>query len=178
MSLFRLPKFKAITSTVQRIQDRFVRHADRSVSERAYRSLQIDPLEERQLLSLAPGHIDDSLVNAGPIALHYDADTLPGATTLAGQSVAVDNDGDFVVTWTSYDSLYETDPVTGDPVTDPVTGQRIPLIDPDTGLAMTDANIFARYFTDEVQRVTLPETLGESTLPGGFGTFSLVYGGN
>ena len=55
---------------------------------------------------------------------------------LAGKSVATDNNGDFVVVWQQNDPVGVTDPTTGQP--------------------MTDANIYARYYTDAVQRIDLP----------------------
>ncbi|MEE8452225.1 MAG: hypothetical protein V3R99_09930, partial [Thermoguttaceae bacterium] len=178
MSLFRLPKFQAITSTVQRIQDRFARRANRSVSESAYRSLQIDPLEERQLLSVTPAHVDDTAVNQTPIRAFFDDLGQPLTGTIAAQSLAVDHDGDFVVTWTHYEDVYERDPNTGEIVFDLQTGLPIPVIDPDTGGPMTDANIYARYFTDEVQRLNLPAETAEDNTPAGMGGFTLHYGGN
>ena len=72
--------------------------------------------------------------------------------TTPGQSLAVDNDGDFVVTWTRYDDV-DND---GNP---------------------TDANIYARYFTDEVQRLSLPSQMAEDTdgKDSTLGTFTLEY---
>jgi subtilisin-like proprotein convertase family protein/secreted trypsin-like serine protease len=72
--------------------------------------------------------------------------------TTAGQSLAVDNDGDFVVVWTRYDAV-------------------------DTNGKPTDANIYARYFTDEVQRLTLPAQMAEDTddVESTVGTFTLAY---
>ena len=73
-------------------------------------------------------------------------------TTTAGRSLAVDNDGDFVVTWTRYEG------VDGDG-------------NPD------DANIYARYFTDEVQRLSLPSQMAQDTdgVASSLGSFTLEY---
>ena len=72
--------------------------------------------------------------------------------TSAAQSLAVDNDGDFVVTWTRYEGV-DAD---GNP---------------------DDANIYARYFTDEVQRLSLPSQMAEDTdgVASTLGSFTLEY---
>ena len=43
------------------------------------------------------------------------------------------------------------------------------MIDPATGQDMTDDNIYARYYTDAVQRIDLPT---------GLSSFGLAYNGN
>jgi hypothetical protein len=124
-------------------------------TSRERRRLRVDALEERMLLSVTPVDILDKLVNQSLI---------PSGGTIAGQSVAVDTDGDFVVVWTRYDTII-----------DPNTN--LPLIDPLTGQPQTEANIYARYLTDEVQRITLPSGVLNDTLPTQYGRFSLIYGG-
>ncbi|MCX7425797.1 MAG: hypothetical protein NTW96_09295, partial [Planctomycetia bacterium] len=131
------------------------RESNRGVSERCYRRLLVDPLEQRQLLSVTPASVKDILVNE-----LYAVDQ----STIAGQSLAADNDGDFVVTWTRYDDVLDA---LGNPV-----------IDNETGLQMTDANIYARYFTDEVQRITLPDGVLTDNLLGSYATMTLDYNGN
>ncbi|NQU25292.1 MAG: hypothetical protein HQ567_28745 [Candidatus Nealsonbacteria bacterium] len=179
MSLLRLPKLRPIASTIKTVRERFTRHGRRSAHNTANRRLRIDPLEERQLLSVSPMNVDDRMVTEGAGASQF---TNPAA------SIAVDGDGDFVVVWTRFDDLVERDPLTGDAILDPDTGEPIPILDPTTGLPpvdpitgdpLSDANIYARYYTDEVQRITLPESVLENTGPGNvpFGTFSLAYGG-
>ncbi|NLE40112.1 MAG: hypothetical protein GX621_19020, partial [Pirellulaceae bacterium] len=167
MSIFRLPQLRNLASGVDRIRDRFLgRRADASVTERAFRRLAVDALEERHLLSVSPMGPVDHLVNQSFWGDATDTSSLWHNYTTMGQSVAVDHDGDFVVTWTRYDL-----------VVDPNTGEFV--IDPKTGEYMTDANIYARYFTDETQRVTLPDALGVDNVPGNFfSTFSLRVGGN
>ncbi|MGB4727032.1 MAG: hypothetical protein WBH86_06480, partial [Thermogutta sp.] len=128
---------------------------NKSHSSRERRRLRVDALEERTLLSVTPVDILDKLVNQSLI---------PSGGTIAGQSLAVDADGDFVVVWTRYDTL--TDPNTGLPIIDPLTGQ-----------PRTEANIYARYLTDEVQRITLPSGVLDDTVPTQYGRFSLIYGG-
>ncbi|HQF13556.1 MAG TPA: hypothetical protein PLS55_06635, partial [Thermogutta sp.] len=128
---------------------------NKSHSSRERRRLRVDALEERTLLSVTPVDILDKLVNQSLI---------PSGGTIAGQSLAVDADGDFVVVWTRYDTL--TDPNTGLPIIDPLTGQ-----------PRTEANIYARYLTNEVQRITLPSGVLNDTVPTQYGRFSLIYGG-
>ena len=179
MSLFRLPNLRHLASGIQRVRHRFTRRRERSVSESATRHLLIDPLEDRVLLSVSPGHVDDMLVNQSVVNLNFDAAAgVYVPATIAGQSLAADNDGDFVVTWTRREELYQQDPATGAPILDPITGQALPIIDPDTGMPMVDANIYARYFTDEVQRITLPDEVVQDNVAGSFGSVSLTYGGN
>ncbi|MDZ7616183.1 MAG: hypothetical protein U1E05_04215, partial [Patescibacteria group bacterium] len=112
------------------------------------RRLTLDPLEERQLLSVSPGHVDDQLVAAmSDVSSQY---------TLAAQSIGVDHDGNFVITWTRNDPIYNSD---GD-------------------LIATESNIYARYYTDEVQRITLPVGALDNANPNTYARFDLTYGGN
>jgi len=158
MSLLRFANLRTIRSTLESLGGRFRRKADPGVKPLKHRRLLVDPLEERTLLSVSPADWADTQINQSVI------DYLPGNGTIAGQSIAVDNDGDFVVVWTRYDEV--VDPGTGDPI-----------LDPATGFALTDANIYARYFTDEVQRLTLPDEIAVNNVDGEYGTFALVYGG-
>ncbi|GAB6165288.1 hypothetical protein JCM19992_12880 [Thermostilla marina] len=136
---------------------------------RKHRRLTIDALEERTMLSVSPMQLDDTLVNQSLISF---STTGPKGSSLAdfdggtieAQSIAVDNDGDFVIAWSRLD-----------PVLDPNTG--LPMVDPQTGEPLTESNIYARYFTDEVQRVTLPSGVVADNVAGAYGTFTLVYGG-
>ncbi|MDO4628363.1 MAG: trypsin-like serine protease, partial [Planctomycetia bacterium] len=144
----------------------------KSVSEKMNRKLALDSLEARVLLSVTPNTSYDVLVNT-----EYSADQ---STNSNGNSVAVDSDGDFVVTWTRGDNIYKdsrgmvgwTD-ADGDhfytdrhfidgtyefknedgTISVRDTGILRAYIDPDTGAPMVDSNIYARYFTDEVQRL-------------------------
>ncbi len=56
----------------------------------------------------------------------------------------------------------------------------IPIIDGNTGLPKSDLNIYARYLTDEVQRIFLPAGVLDNNNPAPFtnGRFSLLWGGN
>ena len=176
MALFRLPRLRPVTSTIEAVRERLTRRGHRSAGQGCYRRLAIDPLEERVLLSVSPVNVDDRLVSDGPGDVQY---------TTPGRSLAVDHDGDFVVVWSRSDDLVERDPMTGDPILDP-DGEPIPIIDPNTGFppmdpetgyALTDYNVYARYYTDEVQRVILPQSVLEADPGDNYVTFSLAYGG-
>jgi hypothetical protein len=169
MSFMRLPKFQRVGSSWESIVDFFTGKKNRRAKggHNKNRRLMLDPLEERMLLSLSVGNLHDQFVNQSliqissmidpqtnlPIGLQ-DSTTI--GSTVAGRSVAAAHNGDFVTVWTQ--NNYVIDPATGSYYTDPATGNVI-----------TDSNIYARYFTDEVQRITLPA---------GSTKFSLVYGGN
>ncbi len=164
MSLFRLPKLRFAPS-IECARDLFARGKGKPASERAFRRLQIDPLEERRLLSLSNLAVmtaGDHMVNQQLITPHFDEEDFdsPIELTEAGHSVACDNDGDFVVTWTRYDDVLGN------------------TIDPETGELVTDANVYARYFTDEVQRMTLPDGVLDDADPRKYATFDLSVGGN
>ena len=113
-----------------------------------HRGLRIEQFEERTLLSVAPLNtltMCSSISRSLPPTIWFSKRTADGETSstltpmLAGKSVATDNNGDFVVTWQQNDAVGITDPATGQP--------------------MTDANIYARYYTDAVQRIDLPAGL-------------------
>jgi len=164
MSRFGL-SFRRLASTVDHLRGKFRREAAGRPKQRKPRRLGIDPLEERTLLSLAPADWEDVLVNQATGAFQTTGrfDIHPSyQRPLVSQAMAADNDGDFVVVWTRYDVML-----------DPVTGQ--PLLDAN-GNPRTEANIYARYFTDEVQRITLPAGVLDNQDPGSFARLSLVYG--
>jgi len=95
--------------------------------------LRIDPLEARCLLSITPATLSALIVN----------ETFGGAqTTTTTHSVASDNSGDFVVTWTRSDSVLDA---FGNPIINPATGGPYQV-----------TNVYARYFTDTVEQITLP----------------------
>jgi len=166
MSLLRIPALRAIASKVGGLRDRLgLGRPTRSVTERSFRRLMVDPLEQRQLLSLSPMSPFDTLVNERFGGMTYDTIPSPSQNTTISQAVAVDDDGDFIVAWTRYDAV--------------VDSQGNPIINPYTGTYWTDANIYARYFTDEVQRITLPSELASiNQIDTKHGQFSLRVGGN
>ncbi len=171
MSLLRMPKFQRIGTSWESIADFFSGRNRRRPAGGHNRRLMIDPLEQRMLLSVSIGNANDQTVSQtlgsqttgtaeGIAANRFLFDTGTAGT----QAVASDHNGDFVVAWTRYD-----------PLIDPETGQQVR--DPLSGSYMTEGNIYARYFTDEVQRITLPAQMlmnSGTQLP----AFSLLYGGN
>jgi len=206
MSLFRFSTLRRLASTWAPTRSRPGRPAVRAPHSRKPRRLAMDPLEERVLLTMAPSDVEDILVNrpfnladyARPYpgaAMHVDQNpdpsyfgqSLPRWVIQAGtpetrqsRSIASDHDGDLVVAYTRYDVIAELSVMPSGAV-QRIEGVPIynPVIDPETGEVMTDANIYARYFTDEVQRLTLPEAAAADTNPNPdtYGTFSLVAGG-
>ena len=124
-------------------------------------------LEVRNLLSVTPADLSAVIVN----------ETYGGTnTTTTAHSVASDNASDFVVTWAREDPLLNS---SGNPIMNPVTGEPYQV-----------SNVYARYFTDTVERVILPgpgtKNNAGQTLPNGIatnfdnnpntvGTFSLAY---
>ncbi len=180
MSPIRLPSLKTLTSKFGKLRSR-KRLASRTERPIKYRSLQMDPLEERQLLSLAPADWHDILVNDpftyGARNMFQFGDEMvfdPGTSSfypkfmeqygnpqsLTAKSLSADSDGDFIATWIRTDLVMQlqTDG-SGNVIFDPLTGEPsyAPVQDFDTGGALIDQNVYARYFTDEVQRITLPQ---------------------
>ncbi len=109
------------------------RSDSRSRKRLGLRSLRIDPLEERCLLSVTPVNLTAILVNQ-----IYGA----SQTTTTAQSIASDDAGDFVVAWTRASDVVDT------------AGN--PIINPATDSAYQVDNIYARYFTNTVERISLP----------------------
>lgn len=160
MSIFRMPTLSNISTRFEGLRDRLGRRSRLDSKHLKQRSLRLDPLEARQLLSVSPADWSDIRVNQ---TVSEDEIVFTGFNQYGTnwwdvpQSMAMDDDGDFVATWTRYDQ-----------VVDPVSGQ--PVIDPVTGLVMRDANVYARYFTDEVQRIGFPEQLATDNVDNQFGS--------
>ena len=174
MSLLRMPKFQRIGNSWESILDFFSGRNRRRPAGGRNRRLMIDPLEERMLLTVSIGNTTDQSVSQTLGSQTTGTTSNPnlsytGAT--GTQAVATDDNGDFVVAWTRYD-----------PLIDPETGLQV--INPTTGYGVTEANIYARYYTDEVQRITLPSSIFKTLSSGSVdptqnpAKFSLVYGGN
>ncbi|MEN6558047.1 MAG: hypothetical protein ABFC54_07695, partial [Thermoguttaceae bacterium] len=145
MSQLKTSKKRTFGNAWERIWDSLTGGSRPSNQERKPRRLAIDPLEERQLLSVTANSADDSLVMQ--IAT-FNQDSV------SGKAVAADNNGDYVVVWSRDDGVVDSSGV---------------VIDPDTGVAMTDYNVYARYLTQAVQRVSLAD---------GTISFTLQYNGN
>ncbi len=145
------------------------------------RKLQIDTLEERQMLSISPAGPVDIQINQIDLAAVLNPVLYPNAKTqaLAGnnQSSSSNNWGDFVTTWAQSEPAWIRD-ANGVPLIDPTTGSYIPYMDPVAKQPVMESNIYARYFTDEVQRVTLPMELLAPDNGVSKSTFSMQYGGN
>jgi hypothetical protein len=138
----------------------------RAPAARKPRRLMIDQLEERTLLSISAGGVTDQLINQNTITLPAQLSTNASQlqqgiyaqvaeALVTGKSVATDNNGDFVVTWSQNDGVLDAN---GNVITDP-----------NTGLAMTDDNVYARYFTNAMQRIDIPT---------GVSSFQIHYGGD
>ncbi len=163
MSIFRMPTLNSISSRFERIQDRMARRSrwGSGAQHQKQRHLTLDPLEERQLLSVSAADYTDIQVNQ---TVSEDEISMTTYRWDNAQSMAMDDDGDFVVTWARYDEVLDEN---GNYITDPTTGEII-----------RDANIYARYFTDEVQRISIPDELTENNVDGQYGEFYIKYGGN
>ena len=163
MSIFRMPTLNSISSRFERIQDRLARRSrwGSAAQHQKQRHLALDPLEERQLLSVSAADYTDIRVNQTVSEAEISMTTYRWDNA---QSMAMDDDGDFVVTWARYDEVLDEN---GNYITDPTTGEII-----------RDANIYARYFTDEVQRISIPDELTENNVDGQYGSFYIKYGGN
>ena len=142
------------------------------------RKLQIDTLEERNLLSISPGTPTDIQINQPdpaatiPGFLSYQTQALAGGN----QSSAVNDWGDFVTTWAQDEPAWRRDE-NGALMIDN-NGNYIPYIDPITQTPVMESNIYARYFTDEVQRVTIPMELLAPDNGASKSRISMLYGGN
>ncbi|MCE5303777.1 MAG: hypothetical protein LLF97_11820 [Planctomycetaceae bacterium] len=145
MSQLKTSKKRTFGNAWERIWDSLTGGSRPSNQERKPRRLAIDPLEERQLLSVTANSADDVLLTQIATA---------GQDSVSGKAVAADNNGDYVVVWSRNDGVIDSSGV---------------VIDPDTGVAMTDYNVYARYLTQAVQRVDL----GQGTT-----SFNLQYNGN
>ena len=131
MSVLQKAKARNHKTAWNRVWDRLTGVKHHTTRGRKPRRLAIDPLEQRQLLSLSPAGAIDMSINQNVINLIPQITGQPGHEFLtaatpacAGKSVAMDNNGDFVATWSQYDGV-------------------------------GDANVYARYFTREVQRIDI-----------------------
>ena len=118
--------------------------------QKGFRSLRIDPLEDRCLLSVSP--LDTSAILVNQTFGRQEV-------TNTAHSVAMSDDGDFVVAWTQYDPVLNAG---GNPVLD------------SSGYPETVGDVYARYFTTRCSSFSLPgpgsmNTAGTS-LPQGIAT--------
>ncbi len=155
MSLLRMSKNRRPGSAWGRIFDSLFHRESRLHGQRKARRLLIDQLEERTLLSVSTPQLEAYLVNQA---------ISDSQETVTASSLAMDKDGDFAVVWSRVDPVLDE---AGDPVIDPATGN-----------PMTDENVYARFFTNEVQRIVLPEGVLDDADPSSLATFSITVGGN
>ena len=168
MSPFGLSKLGALAFSVESLCGR-LRGKKRGRQAQKTRRLLFDPLEQRQLLSVSPVQTTDTLVNNAVGATGQTTELTTGGVgtynlPLDNQSVATDDNGDFVVTWTSYN-----------PLINPNTGKQVISA---TSAPVVEGNIYARYYTDDVQRITLPSAILTQHASGTYGSFQLVYNGS
>ena len=150
-----------VWGVAESLLSRIVKKDDGQTHAQKMKKLFIDQLEERQMLSLTVATTENLLVDTSWQDIRGD--------------VAVDSNeaGDVVVAWTAADRLANPDYVAGDPTSSPyLTDQN--------GAYVEDLNVYARYLTDEVQIITIPEELvpGAKTSDGTTvqaGSFELIY---
>ena len=75
------------------------RSGKKSISEKLNRKLALDSLEARVLLSVTPNTVSEIIVNT-----EYSTNQ---TTYTNGNAVAIDDDGDYVATWTRGDNIYK-----------------------------------------------------------------------
>ena len=159
MSRLRKPKARNQGGAWERIWSRMTGTPRRRSAVCKPRRLVLDQLEERTLLSISPGGTTDQLINQGLLNIPSITPTQVNSTgfataMVAGKSVATDNNGDFVITWSQNDQVYDS------------SGH---LVYASNGYPMTDDNVYARYYTQEMQRIDVPV---------GTTGFNLQYNGN
>ena len=158
MSFSRKNKFLGVAES---LLNRMAKKSNSSARAQKTRKLAIDQLEERQLLSLTVATTENLLVN-------------PSWQDIRGD-VAVDSNksGDVVVAWTAADRLANPDYDESD------ENSSVYLRD-ESGNYVEDLNVYARYLTDEVQIITIPdECVPGAKLSDGTtvqsGSFQLLY---
>lgn len=180
MALFQLNG--TVSKLAKTLRNCFLSNED--TSKKAKRSktrhLSIDPLEERQMLSITPGTATELTINEfDPRTLGSDSNGNAykiSITTTGDESMSAADNGDFVMTWTQVEPLWIRD-ANGVQITD-AYGYYVAYED-QYGNAMYESNVYARYFTDEVQRLVLPNALTtDNAKDGVMGEFQIRYGGN
>lgn len=167
MTMFRFPSMKQVFSEL------FPKKAKKE--NRQSRHLALDALESRELLTVTAGSSMSYFVNELPI-YETNSNLIEQIQNLKDNNFSIDydmggdEDGDLVVTWERPDVVYTT--------IDGETEQYQPLIDNTTLSPTLDWNIYARYLTNETQRVFLDTTTYDPTklLPGEYNTIGFFYG--
>ena len=148
MSLLPRLRLVGLRSAYQRACEYFAPAKRPLKGARRTRRLCIDPLEERQLLTVTA---DTGLTIASSLAANNylnssSSSDIASVATVSSQAVATDDSGDEVVTWT------QTDPVW----------------DAELNQYIYDQNIYAEYLTHDTQQISLDPNAT---------SFYLVYGG-
>ncbi|MBQ6828117.1 MAG: hypothetical protein IJO46_08905, partial [Thermoguttaceae bacterium] len=137
MSLSRKNK---IGSVAELLTGRFEKKRLEKARGQKPTKLLLDQLEERQLLSLTVGTTDNILVN-------------DGWQDVRGEIAVDSNDaGDMIVAWTGADRL-------ANPDYDSADSESSPYLLDENGNYVEDLNVYARYLTNEVQIITIPQEL-------------------
>jgi len=150
------------------------------------RRLQIDPLEERQLLSVNVVMPQEKMMTSfseyssptiSSKAFHIVSNNSYGGAQYlesywSNDYMASNNQGDTVVVWSQNDFVFKMDR-DGNYVEDK-NGNRVLLTD-SFGNAYDDYNVYAQYLTNQVERLTIPEELLADNIKGTNGSFQLVY---
>ncbi|MDO5309716.1 MAG: trypsin-like peptidase domain-containing protein [Planctomycetia bacterium] len=159
-----LSRNNRVWGVAESLLDRMTKKRKARAHEQKSTKLAIDRLEERQMLSLTVGTTENLLVNESWQDIRGD--------------IAVDSNesGDVIVAWTAADRLKN-------PNYDPTDETSSYYLLDDNGDYVEDLNVYARYLTNEVQIITLPEecvpgkveTTDGSTLDVKSGSFELIY---
>lgn len=164
--------------------------------ELQHRALHLDTLEARELLAVGvttPYDIPVSQLDYRSVLVDITGRTIAQPAIVAGnsQSTGGSNNGDVVMTWTVEEPVWIRD-WSGTVQTNPNYGQPIPLAaggaygmtgdyqpyrNAQTGEIIWESNIYARYLTNEVQRITLPDSFNDVVAGGSrYNNFTLQYG--
>ena len=162
MTMFRFPLMKQVFSGMFSKKEK--------KSNRKERHLVMDALESRELLTVTAASTTSFYVNELPI-YETSSDIIEQIQNLRDNNLSVDydlggdEDGDLVVVWERPDVIYTTK--------EGETSQFQPVIDGTTLSPKLDWNIYARYLTNETQRLYLDY---DAYTTGTYSNISLFYG--
>ncbi|MGL6226179.1 MAG: hypothetical protein ACRC10_06085 [Thermoguttaceae bacterium] len=161
-----------------------------------HRALHLDSLESRELLAVGvttPYDIPVSQLDYRSVLVDLNGKILAQPAIIAGnsQSTGGSNNGDVVMTWTVEEPVWirdwsgtvQSNPNYGQPIPLAtggeygITGDYQPYRNAQTGEIIWESNIYARYLTNEVQRITLPASFNDMVAGGSrYNNFTLQYG--
>lgn len=162
MTMFRFPLMKQVFSELFSKKEK--------KNNRKERHLVMDALESRELLTVTAASTASFYVNELPI-YETSSDIIEQIQNLRDNNLSVDydlggdEDGDLVVVWERPDIIYTTK--------EGETSQFQPVIDGTTLSPALDWNIYARYLTNETQRLYLDY---DAYTTGTYSNISLFYG--